>query len=184
MARNLLKRLIPSAATIKSNPALHFLGDVLHDPNLFHLNRHSVSVAVFWGMLVAFLPIPGQMPLAALAALYFRCNLPLSCALVWISNPLTMPFFFFVTYSLGRIILRMDPIVFAAPPEMSWEWVSHELLTLWYPLYIPLMVGGIAFGIISGALSYVGMQFFWRWRVIREWNNRKQVRANRAAGSE
>ena len=77
MARNLLKRFIPSSTSIKNNPALHFLGDLLHDPNLFHLNRHSVSVALFWGLFIACLPIPGQMPLAALAALYFRCNLPI-----------------------------------------------------------------------------------------------------------
>ncbi len=96
MARNLLKRFIPTPAAIKSNPALHFLGDLLHDPNLFHLNRHSVSVAFFWGLFIALLPIPGQMPVAAGAALLLRCNLPITVALVWITNPFTMPFFFFL----------------------------------------------------------------------------------------
>ena len=96
MARKFLKRFFPTPAAIKSNPALHFLGDLLHDPNLFHLNRHSVSVAFFVGIFVAFaLPIPGQMAIAAVAALYFRCNLPISVALVWITNPLTIPFFFY-----------------------------------------------------------------------------------------
>jgi uncharacterized protein len=180
MARNLLKRFLPSSAAIKSNPALHFLGDLLHDPNLFHLNRHSVSVALFWGLFVAFLPIPGQMPLAAVAALYFRCNLPISCALVWITNPFTMPFFFYLTYSLGHFILHTDPIAFVKPPEMTWEWVSHELISLWYPLFIPLVVGGLCAGLIFGALGYFGMQIFWRWNVLREWGKRKHERAAKA----
>lgn len=184
MARNLLKRFIPTSASIKSNPALHFLGDLLHDPNLFHLNRHSVSVAFFWGLFVACLPIPGQMPLAAVAALYFRCNLPISCALVWITNPFTMPFFFFLTYTLGRFILQIDPIVFLTPPEMTWEWISTELAYLWYPLFVPLVVGGVIAGLIFGALGYFGMKIFWRWKVIREWQKRKQDRAANGCHSE
>ena len=68
MARKLFRRYLPSAAKVKDNPSLHFLVDLLHDPNLFHLNRHSVSVAFFVGIFIAFIPIPGQMPVAALPA--------------------------------------------------------------------------------------------------------------------
>ncbi len=71
MARNSLKRFFPSPEKIKNHPALRAFEHMLHDPNLFHLNRHSVSVAFFWGLLIAILPVPGQMPLAALAALVF-----------------------------------------------------------------------------------------------------------------
>ena len=175
MARNLLKRFIPTPAAIKSNPALHFLGDLLHDPNLFHLNRHSVSVAFFWGLFIALLPIPGQMPAAAIAALVFRCNLPLTAALTWITNPLTMPFFFFITYQVGSLVLQSEPLL--VKPELTWDWLANEFGQLWKPL----LAGSVLTGLIFGALGYFGMQFYWRWHVNHNWKKRQKMRAEKAA---
>lgn len=174
--RNFIKRFIPSHAAIKNNPALHFLGDLLHDPNLFHLNRHSVSVALFWGLVVAFLPIPGQMAVASVAALYFRCNLPIAIALTWITNPFTAPFFFYFAYAIGRFCLHIDPIVFTSPPEFSISWITHELSKLWYPLILPVVFGSLVIGIGSGTVSYFSMQIFWRWNVNRNWKLRNKNR--------
>lgn len=173
MARNLLKRFFPSPAAIKNNPALHFMGDLLHDPNLFHLNRHSVSVAFFWGLFVAMLPIPGQMPVAAAAALIFRCNLPISVALVWITNPFTMPFFFFLAYQVGRVILQTDPVF--VEPQLTFEWITAELNSIWKPL----LLGSVVVGVAMGALGYSGMQLYWRWHVRHNWEKRRKLRAAR-----
>lgn len=175
MARNLLKRFFPTPAAIKSNPALHFLGDLLHNPNLFHLNRHSVSVAFFWGIFIALLPIPGQMPVAAVAALIFRCNLPISVALVWITNPLTMPFFFFLTYQVGRVILQSEPLL--VQPELTWDWLANEFGHLWKPL----LTGSIISGLVFGTLGYFGMQLYWRWHVRLNWEKRKKKRIHKAS---
>jgi uncharacterized protein len=171
MARNLLKRFIPTAAAIKSNPALHFLGDLLHDPNLFHLNRRSVSVAFFVGIFIAVaIPLPGQMAIAALAALYFRCNLPISVALVWITNPLTLPFFFYFAYVLGCFVLRIAPTRFSF--ELSWAWFSNELERL----LPPFLLGSLLLGLILATLGYITMQLYWRWNVNRNWEKRKKMR--------
>jgi uncharacterized protein (DUF2062 family) len=177
MARNLLKRFIPSPAAIKSNPALHFLGDLLQDPNIFHLNRHSVSVAMFWGLFVALLPIPGQMPVAAACALLFRCNLPLSVALTWITNPFTMPFFFFITYQMGRLVLGTDPIALSSP-ELSWDWLANEFGHLWKPL----LAGSVLTGLLFGGLGYFGMQLYWRWHVGHNWKKRSKTREAKVTG--
>jgi uncharacterized protein (DUF2062 family) len=45
------------------------------------------------------------MLLAALAAVLLRCNLPLSVALVWLTNPLTVPAIFFIAYQVGALII-------------------------------------------------------------------------------
>lgn len=176
MARNLLKRFFPSPAAIKSNPALHFLGDLLHDPNLFHLNRHSVSVAFFWGTFVAFaFPLPGQMALAALAALYFRCNLPISVALVWVTNPFTVPFFFYLAYQIGCLILGIPEETFKF--ELTWSWLIDELSRL----APPFLLGSVILGLALGACGYSGMQLFWRWQVRHNWKKRQRKRAQRSA---
>jgi uncharacterized protein (DUF2062 family) len=176
MARNLLKRFIPSPAAIKSNPALHFLGDLLHDPNIFHLNRHSVSVAMFWGLFVSLLPIPGQMPVAAACALFFRCNLPLAVALTWITNPFTMPFFFYITYQMGKLVLQTDPIVLSSP-QLSWDWLANEFGHLWKPL----LAGSVLTGLLFGGLGYFGMQLYWRWHVGYSWKKRSKTREAKVA---
>jgi len=171
MARKFIKKWMPDPSRIKANPALHFLGDLLHDPNLFHLNRHSVSVAFFVGIFTAFLPIPGQMPLAALLALLARCNLPLSVALVCISNPLTIAPLFYATYKLGTVILQSPPVEFTIEP--SWSWFLEEFQHLWQPL----VVGSILCGLCFGGLGYITMQIFWRRQVLKNWKRRKRERA-------
>lgn len=170
MARKLLRRFLPTPAAIKDTPALRFLGSLLHDPNLFHLNRHSVSLAFFVGIFVAFLPIPGQMPLAALLALWVRCNLPISVMLVWVSNPITMPAIFFSTYQLGRWLLQSPPV--NASLELSWNWLITEFALIWKPL----LAGSVLCGLLFGALGYVVMQLFWRWQVTKSWQMRKKRR--------
>jgi len=91
MPKKLLKRFFPSQEFIQKHPSLSFLGPVLQDPNLFHLNRYSVSMAFLVGMFLAFFPAPGQMVLAGFVAFWLRCNLPIAIALVWITNPITIP---------------------------------------------------------------------------------------------
>ncbi len=171
MARNLLKRYFPTPEKIKNNPALRMFEPLLHDPNLFHLNRHSVSVAVFWGLLIAILPVPGQMPLAALAALVFRCNLPIAVALAWVSNPFTTPFILVISYKIGAFILQSDALHF--DPKFSIDWLMNSVGQVWKPLLLGCVIGGI----LSGATGYLLMQAYWRWHVARAWQKRKEKRA-------
>ncbi|WP_020210370.1 DUF2062 domain-containing protein [Gilvimarinus chinensis] len=173
MARKVIRRFLPDAAAVKEKPALQFLGDLLHDPNLFHLNRHSVSLAFFFGIFFAFLPLPGQMVLAALCALWVRCNLPITLALVWITNPLTYAPIFFATYQLGRWIL--DAPSLASSSEHNWAWVMEEFSQIWKPL----LLGSVLTGIVVGGLGYITMQLFWRWHVVRAWEKRKREREER-----
>jgi hypothetical protein len=170
MARKLIRRYLPNPTAIRNNPALQFLGELLHDPNLFHLNRHSVSVAFFVGIFVAFIPIPMQMAVAAVFALVLRCNLPISVALVWISNPLTMPAMFFATYQFGRWILQAPPVTVSL--ELSWSWLVNEFSLIW----MPLLTGSLVSGLIFGGVGYVTMQVFWRWQVTKNWERRKKRR--------
>ncbi len=112
------------------------------------------------------------MAMAALLALLFHCNLPISVALVWISNPITMPALFFATYQLGRWLLGLPPV--SVSLELSWHWLMHEFNLIWRPL----LVGSLLAGFVFGVLGYVVMQLFWRWTVVRSWHLRKQRRAS------
>jgi uncharacterized protein (DUF2062 family) len=166
MPRKLFKRWLPDQAKVRDTRSLQFLGTLLHDPNLFHLNRHSVSVAFAVGLFLAFLPIPGQVPLAALLALWLRCNLPLSVALVWISNPLTFPVIFFAAYKVGLWFLDAPYVPFSF--ELSWDWFTSKFLRIWKPL----LLGSVIFSVFFSAGGYLLIQGLWRWSVVNRWQKR------------
>lgn len=170
MPRKLFKRILPHPSSVKTHPKLKFLGPLLEDPNLFHLNRHSVSLAFLVGVFLALalFPIPGQMLLAASLAFWVRCNLPIAVTLVWISNPITIPPIFFSTYKLGTFILDTPPIQFTG--TMNWEWLYQELGRIWKPL----LLGSFSAGIICSLLSFLLVRGLWRAYVLYHWYRRKQ----------
>lgn len=171
MARKFLKRMLPAPEKMREHPSLRVFGSRLHDPNLWHLNRRSVTVAVFIGLFIAFIPVPSQMLLAGLVAISFRANLPLSVVLVWITNPITIPPIFYFTYKIGALMLGIDanPIQF----ELSWHWLEDELMLLWKPLLLGSVVTGLFFGLLGSAIIHT----LWRIHVIHRWRKRRKLRS-------
>lgn len=142
-------------------------GHASRDPNLWHLNRRSVSRAVAVGLFCAFVPIPGQMILAAALAIILRANIPISVLLVWISNPITMPALFYTAYKFGAMLLDVQLQHFQF--EFSLNWLFTELQDRWQPF----LVGCLCSGALTGAIGYGLVQIYWRWYVSRVWTSRK-----------
>jgi hypothetical protein len=170
MPKKLLKRLMPDHRVIREHKHLRIFGTLLHDPNLFHLNRRSASGAFANGLFWAFMPMPFQMLPAALLAILLRVNLPLSIALVWITNPITMPPIFYFCYKVGSWLL--DVPVHAVAFEMSWEWLSTELSLIWQPF----LLGCLVVGAVSSLLGYFGIRGLWRLHLIRHLQHKKRER--------
>ena len=105
MPRRFIKRITPDTEKLKAHKHLSIFGELLHNPNLWHMNRRSISGAVAVGIFCAFIPVPFQMVIAAAAAIMFRVNLPISVVTVWLSNPVTMPALFYGCYFLGAMLL-------------------------------------------------------------------------------
>ena len=168
MPKKFLRRWIPSGNRRGDHRYLTVLRPLMDEPNLFHLNRHSVSVAFFVGIFCAFLPIPGQTIIAILMAFLLRCNLPISAALIWISNPLTIPPIFFLTFELGRWLLDSPPMDFSI--QLSWEWFSRQGQSL----IAPLFAGSLICGLVFGAIGYLAINQLWRWQVVKSWERRKK----------
>ena len=172
MPRKFFKRYTPDHDKIRSHRHLRALfGSLLHDPNLFHLNRRSVSGAFGIGLLSAWMVVPSQMVLAAALAIVVRVNLPLSVALVWITNPVTIPPMFYSAYKLGSWILGKEPGQIEI--VVSWEWVLNEMVEIWQPL----LLGSLVLGVLSGTLGFLIIRLIWRWQMIRQWHRRKRARA-------
>lgn len=173
MPKNALKKYFPNPETVKNHPSLQFLGTLLHEPNLWHLNRRSVSRAFLVGIFFAFMPMPFQMVAAAFVGVYVHSNLPISIGLVWISNPITIPPIFYFTYKVGTVILDLPARPFDI--ELSVDWFVREVGAIWEPL----LLGSLLCGVIFGLMGYVGIRLFWRWHVMHNWKKRAERRATK-----
>ncbi|MCG6975429.1 MAG: DUF2062 domain-containing protein [Acidiferrobacterales bacterium] len=170
MARKFIKRYMPDVHIIRNHRHLKIFGRLLHDANLWHLNRHSVSTAFAIGLFMACMPTPFQMLPAALLAIWFRANLPISVTLVWVSNPVTMPPLFYFCYKLGNWILQTPPEPFTFAFTLEWFW--QQFLHDWQPF----LLGCVVVGAALGALGYGAIRALWRWQVVRAWQARKDRR--------
>ena len=167
MPRRLFKRYMPDPTSIREHKSLRFFGKLLHDPNLWHLNRHAVARAMGVGLFAALIPMPAQMLLAAALAIPLRGNLPIAVSLVWLTNPLTMPPVFFVTYMTGAWLMQVPPRTL--PDELTFQWITDQLSTLWQPF----LLGSVVCGVVLGILGYFTTMLYWRWWVGRQWRLRQ-----------
>jgi len=164
--KHLLKRWMPDHKKIREHKHLQCFGKLLHSPALWHLNRHSVAKAFAVGLFFAWVPVPFQMVLGAGGAILFHANLPLSVALVWLTNPITMPPMFYGAYKLGAMLLGEEIQHFDM--ELSWDWIAHEMTVIWEPF----LLGCAVIGIVSSIVGYVTIQLGWRAMVLHRWRNR------------
>mgnify|MGYP003154333580 CR=1 FL=1 len=122
MPKKILRRFLPDPHKILNVRPIRWMGPLLKDPNLFHINRASISTSFFIGLFCAFL-------------------------LIWISNPLTITPMFLFAYSVGTWLLgqRESHLVI----ELSWDWAIAQGSRIWLPLLTGSLVCGLISGIIG-----------------------------------
>lgn len=165
---------MPNVKDIKDHKHLKVFGKLIHDPNLWHLNRYSVPTAFTIGLFSAFMPIPFQMVLASALAIFFRANLPISAALVWITNPFTMPPLFYLCYKIGAFVLH-QPIRDKITYELSLEWVFEKFNQIGAPFLLGCIIVGLGLGIICNIV----IRLLWRLSILRDWRNRAKKRGTK-----
>ncbi|MGI9342432.1 MAG: DUF2062 domain-containing protein [Gammaproteobacteria bacterium] len=135
-------------------------------PTFFSVSRRSIAGAIWIGLFVGLLPIPGQTVLAILAALLLRVNVPIAAITTLITNPVTMGPIFYATYSLGRTILGIPPQDFNI--ELSWDWVSTNFVAIGKPL----LLGSFISATIVASSGYVLISVLWRLTVAARFRRR------------
>lgn len=167
MPKKFIKRFTPDHESIKRQKALKVFGTLLYNPNLWCLNRRSASGAFAVGLFMAFVPLPSQMIMSAGLAIMFGVNLPLSVALVWVSNPITMPVLFYFAYKIGAAILGTPTHAFHF--ELSWQFIMEQMHTIGPPFLLGCMICAV----VSALIGYFGIKGLWRYSVVRSWQKRQ-----------
>lgn len=168
MPKKILRKCLPDPHKIINSKSLRIFGNLLLEPNLWHLNRRSVSMAFLVGLFFMWMPVPSQMILAAGAAILLHSNLPLSVALVWITNPVTMGPMFYVAYLLGNWMLGSAPSDLQF--EASYDWISNQMLIIWKPF----LLGCFTMAVSNAVIGYVGIRLLWRLRVVNYLKDKKR----------
>jgi hypothetical protein len=170
MPRKLHKRWLPDKSRVHDHPHLRQLGQRLHDPDLWHLNRRSASGAAAVGLFIAWVPVPLQMLLSAAAAVVLRVNLPVAVAAVWVTNPITMPPLFWLAYRVGAWLLGTPVPHLTGIPTLGW--LAEAFGQVWQPF----LLGCLIFGVASAAAGYGLVHLFWRLHVVTSWRQRQRRR--------
>ena len=173
MPRRLLRKWMPTRERIHSQRFLRIFGTLLHQQNLWHLNRDSVARAFAIGIFWAAIPMPFQMIPAAGCAILFRGNIALSVALVWLTNPITMPAIYYAQYVFGSWL--MGTRIQFEDFSLSTEWIKRNFQYLWKPLYL----GALISAVVGSAASYFTIRGLWRWNIARKLKARRLIRKHR-----
>ncbi len=159
---------MPDPAKLQNHQHLRLFGRWLNNASLWHLNRRSAAGAFAVGLFMAWMPLPCQMLLAAGGAILLRVNLPVSVALVWLTNPLTIPPLFYFAYQCGSRLLGRPPVEFNLPQSFE------SLLGMMGSVGLPFLFGSVVLAIISSLLGYLLIRGLWRLSIQRRWARRRQ----------
>ncbi len=186
MPRKLLKKYLPSHATVSENRHIARFGSLLTHHNLWHLHRRSVAGGVA-GVQVGGL-IPGSNPVqftaAALLAVGFRVNLPIAVIVTLYSNPFTIVPLYYLAFKLGQLVVMdssatMPDLAFHLEGKGFREWLPAALEWL-TSVGKPLLIGLPLLAVLLAAISYPLVRVGWRCYVIQAWRRRKMRPAKAA----
>ena len=184
MPRKFFRKYLPDPERIRQHRHLARFGTRLQHPNLWHLNRRSVSGGVAAGMFAGLVPgsNPVQFAVGALLAIAFRVNLPVAVVVTLYTNPFTIVPLYVIAYGIGALIVPSDGATLTHAPGIDWSHlgVSIQVYFDWVlSLGKPLAVGLLVLATGLAVTGYVFVQIAWRAYVIFAWRRRRRRRMGR-----
>lgn len=143
---------------------------LLEHPVYWSLNRKHVTRAFALGLFLAFLPLPIHMLLAVILTLLLRLNVPAAIMGTLLTNPLTIVPLYVFAYWVGCTLLGIDaePMHF----ELTWNWLSTELLPIWKPF----LLGCLVMGTLTALSGYILLGTIWHLGLVLKYHERKGTR--------
>ena len=131
------------------------------------INRKSISRGVLIGLFWGFIPMPMQMFAVLAVTPFIKFNIPIAISMVWLSNPLTMPFMYYMEYQTGNFILGYESF---SDIKLTLDWFSDN----WDKILTPLYIGTIPYSLGVSTLIYFLINKLWIDSVKKETYIRKK----------
>ena len=132
------------------------------------MTTRGIGIGLFWG----FIPMPMQMLAVISTTPFIKFNVPIAISMVWLSNPITMPFMYYMEYLTGNFILGLDGV---GDISLTLDWFSDNLSNIFLPLY----VGTAFYSIFITILIYLSLNWFWIYSVKKERKEQQNQRKKR-----
>jgi uncharacterized protein len=165
-----LQSVTPDRSTLEKHWCLKHFTAAMLDRRCWTFNRGSVSRSFALGLFIAFIPptpLPVHLVTCALLGVYFRLNLPVLIATVFVSNPFTWVPQVAGSLWVGAKLLGWDLMPFLHAIRHHTIWADMGLL------WPPLLLGALVLGLTAAASGYVLAQAVWRARVIYQLRRRR-----------
>ncbi|MEJ2641022.1 MAG: DUF2062 domain-containing protein [Desulfosarcinaceae bacterium] len=121
-------------------------------------NPHYVAMGMAIGVFVAVTPtFPFHTLLAIALAFILRGSKPAAIIGVWFSNPVTIPIFYFGSFKIGTLLMRIE-----LPDAIPYQSIG-DLLNLGAEVTLAMMLGGCVLGILPAVSAY-----FLTFRIVRQ----------------
>ena len=179
MPRKYFRKYLPDHAAIHSNKYLRVFRPLLKQPNLWHLNRHSVAGGVAAGLFGGLIPGPLQMLTAAILAIIFRVNLPVAVVTTLYTNPFTWGPLILTAYAIGSWVAPGSGVPMAS---LNFNWNSQNWIDFLPAFWIWLLslgetflIGNLILASSLAVLGYLAVQLAWRLH-IRAYLQRRRAR--------
>ncbi|WP_334187198.1 DUF2062 domain-containing protein [Noviherbaspirillum sp.] len=187
------KQHIPTQESILTYRALKPVHRFLDHHCLWQFNRRSVAGGAAVGLFFAIAFPIAQIPLAAIAAILFKVNLPVAVFGTLLSNPFTTPALLYLAYQLGAFLVGGDPSDAAAVANSQaavfdysnfgslLEWMRHSLTWI-QSVGMSLITGLVVLSVLLSIFGYVAVHAIWRFRSVSRWRTRCTERSRTKAG--
>jgi uncharacterized protein (DUF2062 family) len=149
MIRKVLKK-----TSSRSEKLDKFLDKYNLSREFFGVSRRSITKGIWIGLFWGFIPMPMQMVAVVLTTFAFRFNVPIAIAMVWLSNPITMPPMYYMEYLTGNFLLGQEGL---EEIELTMEWFSEHFDEILVPLY----VGTSFYSVVVSTLIYFIINWLW-----------------------
>ncbi len=156
--KRFLARHFSAKPELRNHPTLRWLGDRIHDPELWHFGRRSVAGAVGAGLFLAFIPLPIQMLLCVPTALLLRVNIPIIFSAIWVTNPITMAPALLFAYHVGAFLSGAPHRLAELKVETSFAGFANLVAEVGYPL----LIGCFVCGLVAALLGNLAVRLLWR----------------------
>ncbi|MEQ1688183.1 MAG: DUF2062 domain-containing protein [Sphingopyxis sp.] len=173
-------RNMPTREQMAQNRYLRPFAKRVLAPELWRFTRRSVPRGVALGTLIGIVVPFAQIFFAALLALPVRANVPVAGLTTFITNPLTTPLIWVLSYEVGRFVLRMDALTYGRPVTTATQYGFIADALQWITGMGPILAFGlVVVAVVSAAVGYLVSGFMWRAWVRKKWRARLKARLAR-----